>query len=243
MIESDSIQYGTTIIPYSISYSHRRKNATITVYPTKKVEIRVPTKTEQREIQDLMKKKAHWVIKNLEWYNQFQYIHSEKEYVNGETFLYLGRQYRLKIIKTDSELIAKLKGKYFEVTIPEKMPDNCKVELVKEALYRWYKARATQKIDELVTIYSKKLGIDAPPFKVKLQLKRWGSCTQTNKLNFNMLAVMAPMAQIEYVIAHELCHVKYKNHSAQFWQLLRIIMPDYEIRKENLRKDGWKYSL
>lgn len=240
MIECDCIQYGATKIPYSISYSRRRKNATIVVHPTKKIEVKVPHKTMPEDIRGLMQRKAKWVVKHIEWFNQFQYIGTEKEYVNGETFLYLGRQYRIKIFKSDNEHYARLKGKYFEVIIPSVKG---KEELAREALFDWYQIHANEQIGRIVEAYSKKLGIEKPDFKVKYQSKRWGSCTKKNQLNFNLLIAMGPMSQIEYVVAHELCHIRYKNHSSEFWQLLRIIMPDYEIRKENLRKDGWKYML
>ena len=243
MIESDSIQYGTTIIPYSISYSPRRKNLAIAVYPTKKVEVKAPYKTKPEIIRRLVQKKASWVIKHVEWFNQFEYINVEKEYVNGETFLYLGRQYRLKIIKSHERSVTKLRGRYFEVSVPEHVTEKMRVELVKEALFTWYKSHAEEIIDIAVDKYSKKLGIKTPDTKVKYQLKRWGSCTPSNILNINLQIAMAPMSQIEYVVAHELCHIKYKNHSSDFWQLLRIIMPDYELRKDNLRKEGWRYVL
>ena len=77
----------------------------------------------------------------------------------------------------------------------------------------------------------------------KNQLKRWGSCTSKNNLNFNIRIMMAPMSELNYVIAHELCHTIVKDHSQDYWKLLYSIMPDYEIRKENLRKNGWKYDM
>jgi len=126
LIESDSIQYGTTTIPYSISYSSRRKNVAIAVYPTKEVEIRVPSRTSPEVIKKLMQNKAHWVVKNIEWFNQFQYVSAKKEYVNGETFLYLGRQYRLKIINSHDDAVAKLRGKYFEVSVPANVLEKIK---------------------------------------------------------------------------------------------------------------------
>jgi hypothetical protein len=240
MLDCDCIKYGETTIPYSISYSRRRKNATIVVHPTKKVEVKVPIKAESQDIRNLIQRKAKWVVKHIEWFNQFQYLDTEKEYVNGETFLYLGRQYRLKIFKSDNEHYARLKGKYFEVAIPSVKG---KEELVRDALFDWYQIHANEQIGRIVEVYSKKLGVEKPHFKVKYQSKRWGSCTNKNQLNFNFLIAMAPMSQIQYVIAHELCHIKYKNHSSDFWQSLRVVMPDYELRKDNLRRDGWKYVL
>jgi len=163
--------------------------------------------------------------------------------VSGETFLYLGRQYRLKIRLEGDEPTAKLKGRYFEVSIPKTTPEDAKQMAVKEALWQWYRDHAEKKIGEVIDAYARTLRIDPPRFKVKYQEKRWGSCPKDDLLHINMRTVMAPMSQVEYVVAHELCHLKYKNHSSEFWQRLRLIMPDYEVRKESLKNEGWKYAL
>ena len=240
---SDSITFGTTAITYAITYSSRRKHVAIAVTPNKRVEVLAPSHLDQAAIQDLVRRKASWVKEQLEWFDQINNLTASREYVNGETFLYLGRQYRLKIIYDGKKALAKLKGKYFEVTLPEHTRDEKKREAVKRALWRWYRSHAEEKIGELVQSYSKRLHIETPGFKVKYQAKRWGSCSKDNGLNINLRVIMAPMSQIEYVVAHELCHQKYKDHSAEFWQLLRLVMPDYEIRKDNLKRDGRMYTI
>jgi hypothetical protein len=82
-----------------------------------------------------------------------------------------------------------------------------------------------------------------PPYRVKNQSKRWGSCTAKDCLNFNLRIAMAPLPQLEYVVAHELCHVKIKDHSPRYWALVEKVMPGYKAAKKALRKDGWKYEL
>ncbi len=243
MITRDSIQFGTTTINYDIIYRSRRKNATLAVYPMKHVEITVQNNLELEEIQNLVRKKSVWVIKKLDWFDQITQLDSAKEYVNGETYLYLGRQYRLNILKENKKVQAKLRGKYLEMTLPEETQDSEVRKIVKTAMWDWYRKRAQKKIRESVRYYCKKIGIQEPQFRVKNQYKRWGSCTSKNILNFNLRAVMAPKSQLDYVIAHELCHIKHKNHSTQFWKLLQSIMPDYKERKEKLRKEGWQYVL
>lgn len=239
----DSIAFGTTTITYDIAYSSRRKHLAIAVKPDKHVEVLAPSHLDQEAIQELVRKKAGWVKEQLEWFDHINHLTASREYVNGETFLYLGRQYRLKIIQDGNRPSAKLRGKYFEVTLPEHTTDEKRREAVKRALWRWYRGHAEKKLGELVGSYSRRLHIETPGFKVKYQAKRWGSCSKENGLNINLRVIMAPMSQIEYVVAHELCHLKYKDHSAEFWQLLRLVMPDYEVRKENLRRDGWRYIL
>jgi len=243
MITEDNIQFGTTTINYDIVYSDKRKNVTIAVYPMKEVEISVPGHLEREYIQNLVKKKADWVIKQLLWFDEITQIDSNKEHVNGETYLYLGRQYRLQIKKAKEKAEAKIVGKIIQVTLPLNTPKKYEKKIVRAAIWKWYKNQAEEKINSILKKYSKKLGITIPEFTIKNQYKRWGSCTSKNKLIFNFRLAMAPVSQIEYVVAHEICHIKCKDHSKNYFKLLKSIMPNYELRKESLKKDGWQYVL
>ena len=243
MIATDSIEFGTSRIDYDIKYSARRKNLSIAVYPSKKIEVLAPPGLSQEEIQGALKKKAGWVKERLDWFEQMSQLTVDREYVSGETFLYLGRQYRLKIVYSTKRTSIKLRGKFFEVTLSQSIPEQDRREAVRRAMWRWYRAHAQARIEKIVGHYSARLRIEPPEFRVKYQAKRWGSCSKDDVLNINLRISMAPLSQIEYVVAHELCHLKYKDHSADFWQLLRLVMPNYEVRKENLRRDGWRYVL
>ncbi len=244
MSSSGSIKFGTRTIDYNVTYSDRRKNLAIAVHPDKRVEVVAPADLDHGDIQEILKEKARWVVEKIEWFDQIDRLETAKEYVNGETFLYMGRQYRLKILRGGEGPAAKLRGGRFEVSVPPTVPGPEERGLAKDALWQWYLDHAEKKVSEVVRDYAKRLHIDPPPrFKVKYQEKRWGSCPRDDVLHINIRIIMAPMSQIEYVVAHELCHLRYKDHSAEFWQLLRLIMPDYEVRKENLRKEGWRYVL
>jgi len=243
MIAQDSIQFGTTKINYDILYSDRRKNATLAVYPLKMVEISVPTNLEPEHIQSLVMKKAHWVMKQILWFDEIVQMDSTKEHVNGETYLYLGRQYRLKMIRNNEKPQAKLIGKYLTVWLPENIPKNKEKKIVKAAIWKWYKQQANKRIEDAIKLYSKKLGISQPQFTIKNQYKRWGSCTSKNRLNFNFRIAMAPVTLLHYIVAHEMCHIKHKDHSSKYWKQLKTIMPDFENRKERLRREGTQYVL
>jgi predicted metal-dependent hydrolase len=243
MNKNDSINFGTSKINYEITYSARRKNVSISVSPDKKVKVLAPSTLTPKTIREVVKRKADWVLKKLEWFDHIQHFDASKEYVSGETFLYMGRQYRLKVLSGDIEVSARLKGRYFEVTIPKDTPQENRQQLVRDALWKWYVEHAENKLREILQEYSRKLRISTPPLKVKSQAKRWGSCSKDNVIRINVQIIMAPMKQIEYVVAHELCHIKYKSHSSDFWKSLRLIMTDYELRKEALRREGWRYVL
>lgn len=243
MTYADSIVFGTSSIHFLVITSPRRKKAGIAVYPDKTVELVVPPNTSQEKAREIIRKKAGWIFEQLEWFDHLTNIDASKEYVGGETFLYLGRQYRLKIICNGSGPAVRLRGGYFEVTIPEVTANKDQDEVVRKALWSWYRHHALLKVGNIIEKFTKRMGIEAPQYSVKHQLKRWGSCTKDGHININIRIAMAPSSQFEYVVAHELCHLRYKDHSSDFWYYLRRIMPDYEIRKDQLLKDGWKYAL
>jgi len=243
MIEQDSILFGKTQIDYDVVYSPRRRNATLAVYPLKQVEITVPTTIQQEKIKTLVERKAVWVIKQLVWFDQITQIDSVKEYVNGESFLYLGRQYRLKLNKENGKTEVRMRGKELEVTLKKQDTKQDTKTLIKVAIWHWYREQALKNIDESVSCYSKKLGIKKPKITIKNQYKRWGSCTSKNVVIFNFRIAMAPVSQLNYVVAHELVHIKHKDHSPKFWKKLNSIMPDYQDRKEKLKQDGWQYEI
>ena len=243
MIEQDSIVFGTTTIQYEITRSSRRKNACIAVHPGRDIKVAVPQEASLTEVRQIVRKRAPWVIKNLDFFDNIEMPGTGKEYVNGETFLYLGRQYRLKIIRTNDGPVAKLNGRYLQVFIPSSLPERERKSNVKKAVYDWYKKHAVERIGEITALYSKKLHIDTPKVQIKNQLKRWGSCTAKNMLIFNTKSIMAPASQLQYIVAHEICHIKYKDHSPNYWMQLRLMMPDYDKRKEALKNNGWKYEL
>jgi len=243
MTATDSIEFGTSRIDYDVRYSSRRKNLSITVHPSRKVEVLAPSGLGPEEIQGAVRRKAGWVKERLDWFEQLSRLAADREYVNGETFLYMGRQYRLKIAYGSKRAPVKLRGKFFEVTLLESMPEQDRREAVRRAMWRWYRAHAQERIGKIVEHYSTRLRIDPPEFRVKYQAKRWGSCSRNGVLNINLRVIMAPLSQIEYVVAHELCHLRHRDHSTDFWQLLHLLMPNYEVRKENLRRDGWRYVI
>ncbi len=243
MITTDCIQFGSTTINYDIVYSDKRKNATLAVYPMKEVEIRVPKHLEQEHIQRLVKKKADWVIKQLLWFDEITQLDSSKEHVNGETYLYLGRQFRLQIKKTEGRAEAKIIGRNISVNLPINTPKKYEKKIIKATIWKFYRQQTEEKVEELIKKYSKRLGIAPPKFTIKNQYKRWGSCTSKNQLIFNFRLAMAPVSQIEYVVAHEICHIKVKDHSSEYWKQLKNILTEYEQRKDALKRDGWQYIL
>ena len=229
-----SLTYGTKEIEFELEYADR-KTIEISVHPDLLVSVKAPEDKSLEEVLEKVKKRAAWIIKQKTFFSSYKPIVMERKYMSGETHRYLGKQYRLKIIKSPDEHI-KLKNGYINVyTI-----DRAKTEVVKALLETWYFNHAKLKFQERFNYCYKKVkkyGISLlPTLQIRKMNKRWGSCTNDGRIILNLDLIKAPSHCIDYVIMHELCHLKQRNHNAEFFHLLFQIMPDWEKRKDHLEK-------
>lgn len=245
MKKNDSIKACGRTLNYEIVYSKKRRKAAIVVRPDLSVEFRAPHGLSREAIREIVQKKAGWVWKKLDWFEANRLPSPEKRYTDGEKYLYLGREYPLKVLPVDGikKSFASFSESELTVLIPKVAQEELKPALVKKAIWNFYSDCAGLEVDRFLKAYSEKLKIDPPAFKVKHQKRRWGSCSADNVLRINFQLMMAPPEQLEYVVVHELCHVKEKNHSARFWKLVGELMPEYEVHRKSLKKDGWRYVL
>ncbi len=225
------LRYGKEIIPFTIDFGNRRR-LSISVYPDKSVKVRAPEKYNLNEILPRIEKRALWVVKQRNYFEQFQPLPEPKQYLGGETHYYLGRQYRLKVLQARKEDV-RLKGAFFY--IQTRNPNNS--TRIKQLLYRWYVERAlcrfTFRLSELYQDF-KKYGPKQPSLEIKDMKRRWGSCTRAGKIIFNLRLIQMPSHCIDYVIMHELCHLVVRNHSPEYYRLLTRMMPDWQSRKKRL---------
>ncbi len=224
-------KYGKHLIKYDLIFKNI-KYIRAKVSPDLKVEIDVPFKTKDKDIEKFIEKKASWIIRNLNYFEKFHPLLPPKEYVSGETHYYLGRQYRLKVIK-DNYNEVKLKSGYFFIRSKNKSKGN-----VKKLLDDWYDIKAMSKFQNLVDKWHKKLakyGIKKPKIKMRRMKKRWGSCNYKKKsILLNTYLILHSTYAMEYIVVHELCHLKYPNHNKKFYTFLDIVIPDWKERKKRL---------
>lgn len=240
--DKDTISFDGSEIAYTVFYSRNRKTACITVYPSGEVKLSVPLRTSQAQARRYMTEKASWVLKKLNAFEAHGCEDATKKYTEGEKFLFQGREYALKIDGGAGPVVT-LGSETINAIVPPGLRPEEQTAVVREAVFEWYRFQAEMAIALSMPYYCRLLNVPVPGFRVKNQSKRWGSCTAANFLNFNVKILMAPPEQMDYVIAHELCHVRVKDHSQKYWALLASVMPDYNLRKKALRVDGWKYEL
>jgi len=223
-----SIQFGSKKIEFQVQYSVR-KTLGITVNSDLDVLVKAPIDSSLDKIKEKILKKAAWIVKQQSFFLSFHPKTPTRRYIGGETHLYLGRQYLLKIEPSEKDSV-KLKGKFIEVFTSGKS----KVEgLVKE----WYLHHAKLKSKEIAKPLIekfKKYKVEPDSIVFREMASRWGSCTPKGKIILNPELIKAPKGCIEYVIIHELCHLIYHDHTQKFIDLQTKEMPDWEKWKSKL---------
>jgi predicted metal-dependent hydrolase len=219
----------------------RKKTASVQVSPSNEVSIIVPKDLAIDKIKSLIKRKTPWILSKIKFNQEVKYPHKPKEFVSGEAFQYLGRNYRLKVLSGTKERV-ELKNGRLNVCISNANGDFSD-EKLKRLLTAWYVKNAERKLKERILRYAERLDVTYKDVKVKSFKRQWGSCSTKGELAFNWRIIIAPISIVDYVIVHELCHRLFHDHSKEFWKHLQRIMPDYKVRKEWLRINGALLTL
>ena len=217
----------------------------IKIDPLAGVVIYAPQFLRIKEIKDVVRKRAQWIIDKQEVIKNHSQLVSVKEFVSGEAFPYLGRQYRLKVVRSASAKEEKCKLRNGRFMVKTNIPLNGKnaKENVRNALVDWYVEHAEDKIPERVRIYARRVGEWPQRIEIKNHKRRWGSCSHHGVVRFNWKIIMAPVTVLDYVIVHELCHLIYPDHSTRFWQKVQTVIPDYTRRRDRLKEYGLQMAV
>lgn len=225
-----ALSYGRDTIRYEVRFLASRQTLTIEVHPNSRVLVRAPVGCPEALIAELIQKRAGWISRQLAEFERYRPRTPPRQYVNGESHLYLGRQYRLKLVSGDAARVKLTRGRLL-VNLPGE-PDP---ERVKMLLHRWYLDRARTVFSDMVDASLRHFkDIERPRLIVRAMQSRWGSLSGIGTMTLNVNLVRAPRPCIEYVVIHELCHIKHRGHDVHFHKLLAQVMPDWEHRKQRL---------
>ncbi|MCH8535974.1 MAG: M48 family metallopeptidase [Flavobacteriaceae bacterium] len=227
------LKYGTTDIFFEVQRV-KRKTLAIEVHPDSSVHIIAPEQSSDFEIEKKVLKRAHWIVKQQEYFEQFLPRTPKREYVSGETHCYLGKSYLLKVKIGEANQV-KLKSGQLQVICKE----NSAPEKVKNLLANWYYNHAEKKFQSLakdVFEKFKEYDFKEPKLEIRRMKKRWGSCNTVDKIIINPELIKASSKCIEYVLVHEMCHFVVKNHNKAFYTTLSSIMPNWQKWKMRLEQ-------
>ena len=235
-MDHQSIVYGDDKIDFQVCYLPERtkKKVAIHVHPDGSVQVDAPQEAENGEVREAVRKRARWVLKHVsEAKRQREHV-IPRQYVSGESYFYLGRRHVLQVsIEPDSRGSVKLvRGRLVVSTHKES------AGTIKDLLRRWYRHRAKEYLQRRLDAHTAQVSwvSGSPPWKMVSMEKQWGNCSPKGLLSFNYHLVKAPRDCINYVIIHELCHLKEHNHSERFYRLMDQKMPNW--RPVKARLDG-----
>jgi len=236
--EMTEIIIGNTVIPYTVRTSQRSKKLTINITPND-MEVVVPESTSEDKIISFVKRKRNWIYEKREELLETalkQENESLVHYRTGAKIIYRGRRVKLYIERSDIDKISIRYQNGFYIQIPVALQDEYNDQAIESTLTDWMKERVRQDCEIFSRKYGKLLGLQPKGIRIKEQKHLWGSCGHDEILNFNWKLVNAPKQVLEYVVAHEVCHLKYRNHSDEFWGLLRSVFGEIEICRKWLEK-------
>lgn len=240
--EKGAVQFGTTLIEYSVTRSRRRrKTIEITLDHGEGVLVAAPVHATAEQIRQVVLKRATWIVRRA---GDELLRPRRKELVSGESLPYLGRQARLFVRKAEERRTGvEFEHWAFHITVPMGLDGQERRASIEVALVKWYREHAVERLGERTAHWAKVAGWQPSRVLVRDQRQRWGSCSPDGMLRFNWRIVMAAPTLIDYVVVHELVHLQVRTHSPAFWAEVGRLMPDYGIRRALLKEQGPRLTL
>lgn len=222
-------------IEYQLLPGSDRQTTDIVIERNGVITVRSPQRMTPDQVDETVFSKRMWIYRNLAEWRDLNATRVVREWVNGETFLYLGSGYRLQLV---SGQIGDLKLKDGRFCMRREIIEEEGYPAAHQAFVLFYQEKGLPRISNRVAWFAAKVGVSPGAVQIKDLGYRWASCGTNGDLHFHWKCLMAPLSIIDYIIVHELCHLRYRDHSDAFWNEVDKVLPDYRERKEWLRGRG-----
>lgn len=213
------------------------------------VELVAPVRMPESQIHHFAQSQHDWIrraqqrvhAKNQKALQGF----APEEYVDGVALPFQNQELVLRLgLHSNKRLsIEGINSSTLLIKLPENIHGAARQKAIRSALEKWLKQQAQFQVDEIVKQHAPRFNLQPRSIRIKTQRSRWGSCGPHNDINLNWLLMLAPAAALEYVVVHELCHIRHKNHSADFWGLVAQHLPDYQQQRQWLKQNGQRLML
>lgn len=244
MLEKRQVEYGTHVIEYRLE---RRQRATleITVAPDGLVRVTAPSNAAVEDIAARVRRRARWILAQQASFARFRPHTPPRIYVPGETHLYLGRQYRIRVVPSEAGKGAPTGPSAPSIKMVRGFLEVHGIDFhdtgtIEKHIKEWYRKRAHVQLPSRLELnrqrFSDPNAVQPTSLRLQRMPTRWGSTSPAGSLVLNPDLIRAPMDCIDYVVTHELCHLLVPNHGRQFFELQQLVMPDWERRKQRLEK-------
>ena len=234
-----------TIISYSINKKSNLKNITIKVKYPDIITVSSPKSVNNEFIHDLVLSKGKWILNKLKEFKIKETKNPPILLIDGDLIPYLGNYYRLNVHKETNIIKCSLifEEDKFIAKVPYNISSDKQYIELKKLLVNWYLTEGSKLIKERLSIYSKKLNLYPKSITLKEQKTSWGTCSSKGNIYINWKILLAPLDVIDYVLVHELCHLKHMNHSKEYWQLVSTIFPNYKEKRNYLKENSLKLNI
>lgn len=213
----------------------QRTTADLIIERDGSVVVRAPQWVGDEEVAGLVESRLHWIYRSLAEWRDMNATRVLREYRNGEGFLYLGRAYRLLLVADQSESLLLKNGRF---RLRRALVEHGDLDAVRTLFRDYYIGRGRERLQQRVHYFAPKVGVSPASVDVRELGNRWASCSTRAHLAFHWKCMMAPPTIIDYIVTHELCHLRHRDHTDAFWNEVDKVLPQYRERKEWLRKNG-----
>jgi predicted metal-dependent hydrolase len=227
-------------IEYQLLPGSDRRTTDIVIERDGIITVRPPIRMTPEQVDATVFSKRMWIYRNLAEWRDLNATRVVREWVNGETFLYLGSCYRLQLVAEQDEPLKLKDGRF---CLRRELVERGGREAGHQAFAAFYQTKGLPRLQRRVAYFAPKVGVTAREVEIKDLGYRWASCTKHGDLHFHWKCLMAPLTIIDYIIVHELCHLRFRDHSDAFWNEVDKVLPDFRARKEWLRLRGASLDL
>ncbi len=227
-------------IKYQLLPGSDRQTTDIVIERNGLITVRPPLRMTPEQVDETVLSKRMWIYRNLAEWRDLNATRVTREWVNGESFLYLGSSYRLLLVQEQNEPLKLKDGRF---CLLRSIVETGGKEAAHQAFEAFYKDKGLPRIKKRVAYIAGKVGVSAGSVQIKNLGYRWASCLKNGDLHFHWKCLMAPLTVLDYIVVHELCHLHHRDHSEAFWNEVDKVLPDYRDRKEWLRVRGAELDL
>lgn len=227
-------------IEYQLLPGTERQTTDIVIERDGVVTVRPPLRMTPEQVDATVLSKRMWIYRNLAEWRDLNAARVVREWVSGESFLYLGNHYRLQWVQEQDEALVLKDGRF---CLRRSLLEAGTREAARQAFVSFYTEKGLPRLRKRVAFFESKVGVAAGTVQVRDLGYRWASCLKSGELHFHWKCLMAPLSVIDYIVVHELCHLHHRDHSAAFWNEIDKVLPNYLARKEWLRTKGAALDL
>lgn len=235
MVVKANESMASTELQYQVKRSARRRTVSLEVRDAQLL-VRAPAGVSERELHRLVQRKKAWVWEKIRVQAQLLARIPSYDYLEGERLPWLGESLLLTLSQAPAGSVGR-EGDRLHVALSSRSRQ-APQEQTRRLVQGWYRDQALALLEAKTGRLANDLGLTCREVKVRVTRSKWGHCTSRGAIQYNWQIVLAPEAVVDYLVAHEVCHLRHHNHSRAFWQLVEKVCPDYQRQRDWLKTNG-----